>query len=217
MSMPAPKPTGGQPPPKKFKVVLLGESGVGKSSLVLRLVKDEWLSSQHSTVGASFFRHSVPVNGQSVNFDIWDTAGQERYKSLASMYYRGAAAALVVYDITNMDSFERARYWIQQLIANSPETIVVLVGNKVDREADRMVPKDEAKRLAGESGLTPYEASAKEGTKVAEIFKDIATRLVEKGAAAQTVNQGGVVGRDGQRMNTGGKGGATKKNDKCDC
>lgn len=200
---------------KKFKIVLLGESGVGKSSLVLRLVKDEWLSSQHSTVGASFFRHVVSVNSQNVNFDIWDTAGQERYKSLASMYYRGAAAALVVYDITSMDSFERARYWIQQLIANSPETIVVLVGNKLDREADRMVPKDEAKRLAGESELAHYEASAKEGTKVADIFRDIAVRLLDKGAVAQQVKEGGVVGKDGQRGSISSKQGKKEKKPCC--
>eukprot|EP00758_Cryptobia_borreli_P006685 Tbor_TRINITY_DN5189_c2_g3::TRINITY_DN5189_c2_g3_i1::g.25907::m.25907/K07889/RAB5C; Ras-related protein Rab-5C len=76
-----------QQPPKKYKLVLLGESGVGKSSLVLRLVKDEWSESQHSTVGASFFRHSCTMpDNQIINFDIWDTAGQERYKSLASIY-----------------------------------------------------------------------------------------------------------------------------------
>lgn len=215
--MPQARPSGGvaSPAQKKFKVVLLGESGVGKSSLVLRLVKDEWMSSQHSTVGASFFRHAVNVNGQPVNFDIWDTAGQERYKSLASMYYRGAAAALVVYDITNMDSFERARYWIQQLIANSPETIVVLVGNKIDKESERMVPREEAKRLATESSLFPYEASAKDGTRVVDIFRDIAAKLVEKGASVPQVGSGGVVGRNGEKVPNKGTGG--KKSGGCPC
>lgn len=185
---------------KKYKVVLLGESGVGKSSLVLRLVKDEWLESQHSTVGASFFRYSTQVDEKTVNFDIWDTAGQERYKSLASMYYRGAAAALVVYDITSPDSFERAKYWVRELTANSPETIVSVVGNKCDLQSLRKVPMEEGKRYTAELSLLFSEASAKDGTKVHDVFQQIAKRLASN-AAAQTVRQGGVVGGDSKRKN----------------
>lgn len=99
---------------KKYKVVLLGESGAGKSSLAQRLIKNEWNANLNSTVGASFFRWTCSVGGDTtVNCDIWDTAGQERYRSLASMYYRGAAAALVVYDITSHESFDRAKHWVQ--------------------------------------------------------------------------------------------------------
>jgi Ras-related protein Rab-5C len=179
---------------KKYKVVLLGESGVGKSSLVLRLVKDEWVESQHSTVGASFFRYNCQVDDATVNFDIWDTAGQERYKSLASMYYRGAAAALVVYEITSYESFERAKYWIRELSANSPETIVTLVGNKCDLEPQRKVAADEAKKYASEFSLLQFEASAKDGTRVQSIFQQIARKLTA--TAASTVREGGVVGRE---------------------
>ena len=179
---------------KKYKVVLLGESGVGKSSLVLRLVKDEWVESQHSTVGASFFRYNCQVDDTTVNFDIWDTAGQERYKSLASMYYRGAAAALVVYEITSYESFERAKYWIRELSANSPETIVTLVGNKCDLEPQRKVSADEAKKYASEFSLLQFEASAKDGTRVQSIFQQIARKLTA--STASTVREGGVVGRE---------------------
>lgn len=182
---------------KKYKVVLLGESGVGKSSLVLRLVKDEWIESQHSTVGASFFRYSCQTEDNTmVNFDIWDTAGQERYKSLASMYYRSAAAALVVYDITSADSFERARYWVRELTSNSPETIIILVGNKSDLEHQRKVSQDEAKRFAAEMGLMFSEASAKEGTRVQTVFQQIAKKLTAASNAAIVREGGGVVGRE---------------------
>ena len=191
---PGPAGTGG----KKYKIVLLGEAGVGKSSLVLRLVKDEWTPNQHSTVGASFFRYSTTVDENTVNFDIWDTAGQERYKSLASMYYRGAAAALVVYDITSTESFEKAKYWIRELTSNSPDTVITLAGNKCDLSDQRRVSREEAKRHADEMGLLFGEASAKEGTKVAALFQDIAKKL-STSAAGNTVREGGVIGKDGAK------------------
>ncbi len=183
---------------KKYKVVLLGEAGVGKSSLVLRLVKDEWTPNQHSTVGASFFRYSTQVDDQTINFDIWDTAGQERYKSLASMYYRGAAAALVVYDITSPESFEKAKYWIRELTSNSPDTVITLAGNKCDLANERRVSKEEAKRHADEYGLLFGEASAKEGTKVSALFQEIAKKLATSGSGV-TVREGGVIGPGGKR------------------
>eukprot|EP00164_Ancoracysta_twista_P024200 GFYU01045715.1.p1 GENE.GFYU01045715.1~~GFYU01045715.1.p1 ORF type:complete len:231 (+),score=23.61 GFYU01045715.1:82-693(+) len=184
---------------KKYKLVLLGESGVGKSSLVLRLVKDEWMESQHSTVGASFFRCSCTVDEQTVNFDIWDTAGQERYKSLASMYYRGAAAAVVVYDITSSDSLERAKYWIRELMANSPETIVALVGNKCDLENLRKVYPEEAETYAKEMNLLFSEASAKEGTKVMPILTGLARKLTAN-TTATAVKDGGVIGANQRKQ-----------------
>jgi len=201
--------------PKKYKVVLLGESGVGKSSLVLRLVKDEWVDAQHSTVGASFFRYACPVDDTTiVNFDIWDTAGQERYKSLASMYYRGSAAALVVYDITSVESFEKAKYWIRELQSNSPDTIVTLVGNKCDLEAQRKVPLEEAKRYAQDFSLLCSEASAKDGTRVQAVFQQIGKQLLASATSAPTVRDGGVIGRQG---NSATKKGETPRDGACNC
>jgi Ras-related protein Rab-5C len=97
------------------KLVLLGDVGAGKSSLVLRFVKGQFVEFQESTIGAAFFSQTLAVNDATVKFEIWDTAGQERYHSLAPMYYRGAAAAIIVYDITNQASFERAKKWVQEL------------------------------------------------------------------------------------------------------
>eukprot|EP01001_Neometanema_parovale_P011975 NODE_8238_length_715_cov_62.621622_g7984_i0.p1 GENE.NODE_8238_length_715_cov_62.621622_g7984_i0~~NODE_8238_length_715_cov_62.621622_g7984_i0.p1 ORF type:complete len:222 (-),score=54.99 NODE_8238_length_715_cov_62.621622_g7984_i0:50-670(-) len=172
---------------KKFKLVLLGEAGVGKSSIVLRLIKDEYVEFQHSTVGASFFRHSVPLDEMTVNFDIWDTAGQERYKSLASMYYRGAAAALVVYDITSAESLERAKYWVKELLTNSNDKIVIgLTGNKCDLEEQRKVTTEEAKAYADDHGLIFLESSAKASINVKELFEAIAKKLSKTASTAPT-------------------------------
>jgi len=99
----------------QFKLVLLGESAVGKSSLVLRFVRGQFFDYQESTIGAAFLTQTVALSDSTVKFEIWDTAGQERYHSLAPMYYRGAAAAIVVYDITSPDSFARAKSWVREL------------------------------------------------------------------------------------------------------
>lgn len=180
---------------KKYKLVLLGESGVGKSSLVQRLIKDTFSAQLNSTVGASFFRFACTVSDDVVvHFDIWDTAGQERFKSLASMYYRGAAAAFVVYEITSRETYERAKVWATELHVNSPETIVMLVGNKGDLETDRRVEAEEAANYAAELGAMFREASARSGAGVQEAFRDIAKRLAETQSAPH-VRDGGVVNR----------------------
>lgn len=118
----------------QFKVVLLGESAVGKSSLVLRFVKREFHEFQESTIGAAFLTQTVQIDDTTVKFEIWDTAGQERYHSLAPMYYRGAQAALIVYDITSKDSFHKAQNWIRELQRQANANIVIaLVGNKLGK------------------------------------------------------------------------------------
>ena len=179
---------------KKYRVVLLGESGCGKRSLVLPLVKDEWIPNPHSTVGASFFRYTATVDDLTVNFDIWDTAGQERYKSLASMYYRGKELALVVYDITSLDSFDRAKYWIRELMANSPQILIMVVGNKCDLEEQRRVPREDAKKYADECGLLHFETSVKDRTRVKVVFQEAARKLALC-QNAPPVPAGGVVER----------------------
>ncbi len=123
----------------QFKVVLLGESAVGKSSLVLRFVKREFHEFQESTIGAAFLTQTVQITrfqfqNTTVKFEIWDTAGQERYHSLAPMYYRGAQAALIVYDITSKESFLKAQNWVRELQRQANANIVIaLVGNKLGR------------------------------------------------------------------------------------
>ncbi|KPI87200.1 putative small Rab GTP binding protein [Leptomonas seymouri] len=180
---------------KKYKLVLLGESGVGKSSVVQRLMKNNFSDNIVSTVGASFFRFTCSVDeATAVHFDIWDTAGQERFKSLASMYYRGAAAAMVVFEINVADTFEKAKFWVCELHANSPETIVILIGNKRDLESERQVSLAEAQQGAAEMNALYMETSARSGEGVQEAFEAVARKLVETNSAA-TVREGGVVGQ----------------------
>ncbi|XP_075638759.1 ras-related protein RHN1 isoform X3 [Castanea sativa] len=122
------------------KLVLLGDMGAGKSSLVLRFVKGQFLEFQESTIGAAFFSQTLAVNDATVKFEIWDTAGQERYHSLAPMYYRGAAASIIVYDITNAESYARAKKWVQELQKQgNPNMVMALAGNKTDLEDKRRV------------------------------------------------------------------------------
>jgi Ras-related protein Rab-5B/Ras-related protein Rab-5C len=155
----------------QFKLVLLGESAVGKSSLVLRFVKGQFHEYQESTIGAAFLTQTVNLDDTTVKFEIWDTAGQERYHSLAPMYYRGAQAAIVVYDITNQDTFVRAKNWVKELQRQaSPNIVIALSGNKADLASKRMVEYDEAQIYAEENSLLFMETSAKTAMNVNEIF-----------------------------------------------
>jgi len=163
----------------QFKLVLLGQAGVGKSNLVLRFVKGEFHENSESTIGAAFLTQTVALSDQTmVKFEIWDTAGQERFNGLAPMYYRGAQAALVVYDITNENSFSRAKAWVKELQSQgAPKMIIALVGNKYDLEDARRVPKAEAHGFAEEAGTLFMETSAKTAVNVSELFEAIAQAL----------------------------------------
>ncbi|KAG8062033.1 hypothetical protein GUJ93_ZPchr0003g18181 [Zizania palustris] len=178
---------------RNAKLVLLGDVGAGKSSLVLRFVKGQFVEFQESTIGAAFFSQTLAVNDETVKFEIWDTAGQERYHSLAPMYYRGAAAAIVVYDITNPASFTRAKKWVQELQSQgNSSTVVALAGNKADLLETRQVQIEEAKTYAQENGLFFMETSAKTAINVNDIFYEIAKRLLQ-GQPAQNPQAGMVL------------------------
>ncbi|XP_010249764.1 PREDICTED: ras-related protein RHN1-like isoform X1 [Nelumbo nucifera] len=160
--------------------VLLGDMGTGKTSLVLRFVKGQFFEYQESTIGAAFFTQVLSLNEATVKFDIWDTAGQERYHSLTPMYYRGAAAAVVVYDISSVDSFIRAKKWVQELQRQgNPNMVMVLVANKADLQDKRKVENEEGEQYAKENELFFIETSAKTAQNVNELFYEIAMRLAK--------------------------------------
>eukprot|EP00252_Welwitschia_mirabilis_P002285 TRINITY_DN1219_c0_g1_i2.p1 TRINITY_DN1219_c0_g1~~TRINITY_DN1219_c0_g1_i2.p1 ORF type:complete len:201 (+),score=46.40 TRINITY_DN1219_c0_g1_i2:228-830(+) len=160
------------------KLVLLGDMGTGKSSLVLRFIKGQFNDYQESTIGAAFFSQTLAVNETTVKLEIWDTAGQERYHSLAPMYYRGAAAAIIVYDVTTPDSFTRAKKWVEELQRQAnPNMVVALAGNKSDLIEKIKVSSEEAKAYAQENGLFFMETSAKTAQNVNELFYEIGRRL----------------------------------------
>lgn len=181
--------------PMQAKLVLLGDMGAGKSSLVLRFVKGQFFDYQESTIGAAFLTQTVSVGESTVKFEIWDTAGQERYHSLAPMYYRGAAAAIIVYDITNSDSFVRAKSWVRELQRQGNASLVMaLAGNKGDLVEKRKVDAEEAQAYAEENGLFFMETSAKTASNVNELFYEIARKLPK--TSPVTAPTGGIVLND---------------------
>jgi len=153
---------------------------VGKSCLVVRFVRDEFFEYEEPTIGAAFLTQTVqdPDNKVTVKFEIWDTAGQERYRSLAPMYYRGAAAAIVVFDITKRDSFNGARSWVKELQKRGDMNVVIaLAGNKCDQESKRRVEQEEAAAYAKENEIIFMETSAKENINVRNLFLEISKKL----------------------------------------
>ncbi|KKA28250.1 hypothetical protein TD95_002427 [Thielaviopsis punctulata] len=188
----APARGGFTPPTLQFKLVLLGESAVGKG---------QFDSFRESTIGAAFLTQKVETKDKNiVKFEIWDTAGQERYKSLAPMYYRNANCAVVVYDITQAASLDKAKAWVKELQRQANENIVIaLAGNKLDLVQEqpdkRAVPTAEAEAYAREAGLLFFETSAKSGENVAEIFDTIAETLPHEQVSPRHVRPGG--GRPG--------------------
>lgn len=163
-----------------YKIVILGQSSVGKSSIVTRFIHDRFDEFQESTIGAAFFSKVIENEGKSVKFDIWDTAGQERYRSLAPMYYRGAKFALVVMDITQGDSLISAKYWIEELQRNSDNNSnVMLVGNKSDMESEREISIEDAEYFSKEYDISYIEVSAKTGSNIDNIFENIYKQLIE--------------------------------------
>lgn len=164
-----------------YKIVLLGDSGVGKSSIGLRYTRGEYSDFQESTIGASFLTKTFENNdGKKCRFEIWDTAGQERYHSLAPMYYRGAKGCVVVYDVTSSHSFEKAKSWVNELQQScSPDMVISLVGNKSDRLYARDVNYEMAQEYARSQDLLFAEVSAKTGQGVNEVFDTLLTHLPE--------------------------------------
>lgn len=172
-----------------FKLVILGHYSVGKSSIVLNFVKNEFNPNEESTIGAAFLTKTVFIDGTAVKFEIWDTAGQERYYSLIPMYYRGANAALVVYDITSAESFEKAKQWIEDLKTEKPDNFMkVLIGNKEDLTESAVITEEMGRQYAEQEGLLFYRTSAKTGEGIKDLFLELATILPKDQAKSNQTN-----------------------------
>ncbi|KAF5402724.1 Small GTP-binding protein domain [Paragonimus heterotremus] len=157
-----------------FKIVLIGDSGVGKSNLLSRFTMNEFNLESKSTIGVEFATRSVQIDGKTIKAQIWDTAGQERYRAITSAYYRGAVGALLVYDIAKRVTYENATQWLHELRDHSDQDIVVMfVGNKSDLRHLRMVPTDEAKEFAKREKMFFMETSALDASNVDEAFVEV--------------------------------------------
>ena len=157
-----------------FKVVLIGDSGVGKSNLLSRFTKNEFNLESKTTIGVEFATKTIETEGKIVKAQIWDTAGQERYRAITSAYYRGAVGALLVFDITKDQTFKSIDRWLNELKDHADQNIVVmLVGNKTDLDHLRDVKVEESKQYAEENNLAFIETSALDATNVDEAFGQI--------------------------------------------
>jgi Ras-related protein Rab-1A len=165
---------------EKFKLVLIGDTGVGKSCLLLRFADDTFTENYISTIGVDFRFHTVKIDKKTVKLQIWDTAGQERYRTITSAYYRGADGIIMVYDVTNEDSFRHINDWLLEVNRYASETTCkLIVGNKIDLP-NRIISTDALKSYANQLQIPCIETSAFDATNVTEAFENISRSLLSK-------------------------------------
>jgi small GTP-binding protein len=154
-----------------YKIVLVGDSCVGKSSIVNKFVYNSFHEFQQTTIGASFAAKNILIDNKKSRIQIWDTAGQERYRSLVPMYYRNSSAAIVVYDVTDKKTFENAIIWCEEIKKNTENCIITIVGNKYDLE--NQIDKKEIEEYINKNNILHTEVSAKNGINIENLFIDI--------------------------------------------
>jgi len=185
-----------------FKVVLIGDSGVGKSNLLARFTRNEFNLESKSTIGVEFATKTLKIEDKIVKAQIWDTAGQERYRAITSAYYRGAVGALLVYDISKHVSFESIERWLQELSDHAePNIIMMLIGNKCDLRHLRAVQSEEASAFAEARNLTFIETSALDTTGVNQAFERILTDIYHT-ISRKSIETGSLSSTTGSHHNT---------------
>ena len=172
-----------------FKLILIGNSGVGKSSIIQRYMKQTFEESYKCTIGVDFLMKTLEINNKTVKLQLWDTAGQEKYKSMVASYYRGANVALVVFDLTNHSSFDSLPLWIENYYKNGPEQKnIILIGNKNDLVEERQVTKEEAELFSETNNMMYFETSAKEGDNIEYVFNYTAEKLLDFYGSQNEIN-----------------------------
>ena len=173
-----------------FKVLPLGNCDVGKSSLLLRFVDSAWNDSFVPTIGVDFKVKTVEIGDKKVKMQIWDTAGQERFRNVVSTYFRGSNGILLIYDITNKDSFKNLESWLIEIEKNASENVLkILIGNKCDLESERGITKEEGQAFANRNGMQFIETSAKMDTNVSEAFLTLGKLMIEFNSAPKPFPQ----------------------------
>lgn len=170
-----------------FKLLLIGDSGVGKSCLLLRFADDTYTESYISTIGVDFKIRTIELEGKTVKLQIWDTAGQERFRTITSSYYRGAHGIIVVYDVTDNDTFTNVKQWLQEIDRYASEGVnKLLVGNKSDLTSKKVVEYSVAKEFADQLNIPFLETSAKNATNVEQAFLTMAKQIKDRMGSTST-------------------------------
>eukprot|EP00162_Nutomonas_longa_P004796 comp15509_c0_seq1/m.23682 comp15509_c0_seq1/g.23682 ORF comp15509_c0_seq1/g.23682 comp15509_c0_seq1/m.23682 type:complete len:210 (-) comp15509_c0_seq1:185-814(-) len=195
-----------------IKLLLIGDSGVGKSCLLLRFSDNTFTTSFITTIGIDFKIRTIELDGKKIKLQIWDTAGQERFRTITTAYYRGAMGILLVYDVTDETSFANIRNWMRNIEQHASENVnKMLIGNKCDMTDKKVVDPSRASALADEYGIKFMETSAKNNINVDQAFysiaKDIKKRLMETQETARNQNQNIKVNSSSTKGNAGAKGG----------
>eukprot|EP00005_Dracoamoeba_jomungandri_P010844 CAMPEP_0174274856 /NCGR_PEP_ID=MMETSP0439-20130205/59502_1 /TAXON_ID=0 /ORGANISM="Stereomyxa ramosa, Strain Chinc5" /LENGTH=206 /DNA_ID=CAMNT_0015366899 /DNA_START=37 /DNA_END=657 /DNA_ORIENTATION=+ len=164
-----------------FKLLIIGDSGVGKSSILLRFTDDEFDEEHPCTIGVDFAVKVLRFEDKKIQLTIWDTAGQEKFRALTSSYYRGTQGIVLVYDVTDRDSFLHLEIWLKEIemYCNNPEVVKLLVGNKIDK-ANRKVTREEGKAFAQERSMVFIECSAKTKLGIQQTFEELVNKILEK-------------------------------------
>ena len=164
-----------------LKYIIIGDSAVGKSNILLRYIHDKFNEEFQSTIGVEFGAKNLKIEDKIYRIQIWDTAGQENFRSITRAYYKNSVCAFVVYDITNKNSFQNIKSWIEDCKKQSPKTVLlILVGNKVDLEDKRQVTYEEGSIFAEKNGMLFFETSAKNGKNIEEIFIKSSYEIAKK-------------------------------------
>ena len=164
---------------QKIKIMVIGESLVGKTALITKYTKNTFGGAYLTTVGIDFQDKFLNINGKEIKIELWDTAGQERFRNIAKNYFQSSDGFLLVYDLTKKSSFEKLDFWNEQISLNAPkETKYILVGNKKDLEDQREVKIEEGEDFAKKNNIKFYETSAKDGTNVINVFETLAKEIV---------------------------------------
>lgn len=192
-----------------FKLLLIGDSGVGKTCVLFRFSDDTFNTTFISTIGIDFKIKTVELQGKKIKLQIWDTAGQERFHTITTSYYRGANGILLVYDITNPKSFDNISKWLRNINEHASEDVErMLIGNKCDMEEKRLISKERGEKVAEENGIKFYETSAKENVNIEHAFITLAEDILNKQSPSAEAP-------GGPQVKLGTDSGSSKTNNSC--